>query len=172
MKCGQKQKAFTIVELLIVIVVIGILAAISLIAYSNVQAKARDSERISDLAALKKAIMLYHTDKGDYVEANCGAGGTGSGWLNSDYDGAGPYLPINTCLLDSGHLKREIFDPSGNRSCSGLGCRAYMKASCPSGVTYLFANLETRPQASTDADETCYASWDTSYGMNYVLRVN
>lgn len=172
MKRGQKQKGFTIVELLIVIVVIGILAAISLIAYANVQAKARDSERMSDLAVLKKAIMLYHTDNGDYVEANCGAGGTGSGWLTADYDGAGPYKSINTCLIDSGHLKRAIADPTGYGSCSGLECHAYMKASCPSGVTYLFANLETRPQSSTDADETCYSSWDTSYGMNYVVRVN
>ena len=41
----KKQTGFTIVELLIVIVVIGILAAITIVAFNGVQQRARDAQR-------------------------------------------------------------------------------------------------------------------------------
>lgn len=168
----QKQKGFTIVELLIVIVVIGILAAITIVAFNGIQSRARDNVRKQDLAQLSKALKLYATDNGDYAEAACGSGGTNSyGWLMSDYDGAGPLRSISTCLIEGGYLKTPLRDPGGSWSCSGLTCFAYMKASCPAG-TYVYAHLETLPQSSTDLDGTCQPAWDTSYGMNYALRVN
>lgn len=43
------RRGFTIVELLIVIVVIAILAAISIVAYNTVAAKARDAQRRGDI---------------------------------------------------------------------------------------------------------------------------
>lgn len=52
----RKQAGFTIVELLIVIVVIGILAAISIVAYSGVQERAKVNTANADLALLNKAI--------------------------------------------------------------------------------------------------------------------
>ena len=51
-----KQKGFTIVELLIVIVVIAILAAISLVAFTGVQQRGRDSSRASDTSNIAKAL--------------------------------------------------------------------------------------------------------------------
>ena len=178
MKLWAKQTGFTIVELLIVIVVIAILAAISIVAYNGVQSRARDSIRKQDLAQLSKATKLYYVDKGDYVQAGCGftttlsPGNEGSGWLPSDYDGSDPtFISINACLMNSGHLAKELRDPSGLGSCSGLGCYAYMKASCASG-TYLYAHLETLLQSTTDLDGTCQPSWDTAYGMNYIVRIN
>ena len=170
MKRGQSTNGFTIVELLIVIVVIAILAAITVVAFNGVQARARDSERKTELSSLRKALHYYYADRGDYADANCG-NGSGSGWLTSDYDGAGPYKTINTCLTEGGHLSQVLTDPSGLGSCTGLGCHAYMKANC-GGTVYLFANLETLPQTASDTDGTCYTTWDTSYGMNYVVRVN
>ena len=58
----QKQSAFTIVELLIVIVVIAILAAISIVAYNGIQTRARTTKVQSDLNALNKAIVLARTN--------------------------------------------------------------------------------------------------------------
>ena len=52
----MRQRGFTIVELLIVIVVIGILAAVSVVAYNGIQAKARAAKANSDLLMLSKAI--------------------------------------------------------------------------------------------------------------------
>lgn len=54
----QTQKGFTIVELLIVIVVIGILAAITIIAFNGVQERARVQRANSDLNTLAKAIQV------------------------------------------------------------------------------------------------------------------
>lgn len=170
MKLWAKQKGFTIVELLIVIVVIGILAAITIVAYNGIQQRGRDAQRKSDISALTKAIHLYNLDKGDFADAGCG-NGTGSGFLSNDYDGAGPIKTVNACLADDKYLPKALVDPSGSLTCSGISCHAYMKANC-SGTSYLYANLESLPQATTEANVTCYPTWDTDYGMNYVVRVN
>lgn len=55
----NKQHGFTIVELLIVIVVIGILAAIVIVAYNGVTNRANDNAVKSDLANLAKKIEAY-----------------------------------------------------------------------------------------------------------------
>lgn len=54
-------KGFTIVELLVVIVVIGILAGIVVVSYSNVQRNARNVTRISAARTLKDAIEIADT---------------------------------------------------------------------------------------------------------------
>lgn len=55
----QKQKGFTIVELLIVIVVIGILAAITIVAYNGVQARAENTKTINSVTSYARAITSY-----------------------------------------------------------------------------------------------------------------
>ena len=62
----RKHKGFTIVELLVVIVVVGILASVSIVAYSGVQARARDAQRLHDLKSIEKALDLYKTQFGSY----------------------------------------------------------------------------------------------------------
>ena len=54
MNLQTKQKGFTIVELLIVIVVIAILAAISIVAYTGINNRAKASERKSDATSISK----------------------------------------------------------------------------------------------------------------------
>lgn len=55
---NTKINGFTIVELLIVIVVIAILAAISIVAFRGIQDRAKVSKANSDLATLTKAISI------------------------------------------------------------------------------------------------------------------
>jgi prepilin-type N-terminal cleavage/methylation domain-containing protein len=54
-----KLKGFTIVELLIVIVVIGILATISIVTYNGVQKTARDKAIVSDIDAVSSEVSRY-----------------------------------------------------------------------------------------------------------------
>jgi general secretion pathway protein G len=61
-----RQSAFTIVELLIVIVVIAILATISIVAYRGIQQRANDTRRTSDIAAIAKALDLYYVTENQY----------------------------------------------------------------------------------------------------------
>jgi prepilin-type N-terminal cleavage/methylation domain-containing protein len=62
----KQNKGFTIVELLIVIVVIGILALLVITTYSGIQAKARNTKRTSDLKSLQTKLEAYINDNGHY----------------------------------------------------------------------------------------------------------
>lgn len=62
----RKQSGFTIVELLIVIVVIGILAAIVITTFTGVQKKGRDADRKSDINSLYSQIEVYFAENGMY----------------------------------------------------------------------------------------------------------
>lgn len=57
---------FTIVELLIVIVVIAILAAITIVAYNGVQTRAENNKTITAVGTYVKAFQLYTIDNGQY----------------------------------------------------------------------------------------------------------
>jgi prepilin-type N-terminal cleavage/methylation domain-containing protein len=59
---SKKQTGFTIVELLIVIVVIGILAAITIVAYNGIQQRARTSTLQSDLSNAASQMHLAKVD--------------------------------------------------------------------------------------------------------------
>ena len=61
-----KQQGFTIVELLIVIVVIGILAALVITTFTGIQRKARDTERETDIKALHSQVEAYYAQNGGY----------------------------------------------------------------------------------------------------------
>lgn len=103
---ARKNTGFTIVELLIVIVVIAILAAISIVAYNGIQQRARDARREQDMAMIKKTLLLYQADNGG-VPATSTYGSVGNGgWDSSDLSGWLSFLnamygkmpvdPINT----------------------------------------------------------------------------
>ena len=62
----QLSRGFTIVELLIVIVVIGILAALVVVTYNGIQQKARDTERKTDINALHGQLEAYQAQNGKY----------------------------------------------------------------------------------------------------------
>lgn len=176
----NQQRGFTIVELLIVIVVISILAAITVVAYTGVQERSRDSNRKTDLAQIATALRLYHIDNGPMsTGSGCGYAGNGAGWYHSDYDGAGPLLSISQCLINSGHLTKSITDPQAQKGCTAVPnttpteneCFYYMRYECGGG-TYVYANLESMPHSTTDTDAGCMATLDSVYGMNYYVRVN
>ena len=63
-------KGFTVVELLIVIVVIAILAAISIVAYTGIQERTREAVILSDLSNFSKQAELYRATHGSYPRAN------------------------------------------------------------------------------------------------------
>lgn len=61
------SKGFTIIELLVVIVIIGILVALALPQLFAAQARGRDTERKNDLKNIKTQLETYFNDHGEYV---------------------------------------------------------------------------------------------------------
>lgn len=61
----QKQNGFTIVELLIVIVVIGILAAITIVSYNGITSRANTNTAKSNVATFLKKAELYAAESGN-----------------------------------------------------------------------------------------------------------
>ena len=77
------SKGFTIVELLIVIVVIGILAAITIVSFSGVQQRARNASITSMVSTYEHALAAYVAENGKYPDF-FGAVCIGEGYDNFD----------------------------------------------------------------------------------------
>lgn len=61
---SQMQKGFTLIELMIVVAIIGILAAIALPAYQDYTGRAQASEPLSASAGLRADIAVYLSEEG------------------------------------------------------------------------------------------------------------
>ncbi len=104
---SQKKHGFTIVELLIVIVVIGILAAITIVAYNGIQGRARDTQRVQDLQSIVKALEAYKVIHGFYPAAVGTA--SASGWEVS-HNGTSATNFIGA-LVSTGTVSKVPVDP-------------------------------------------------------------
>lgn len=81
------EHGFTIVELLIVIVIIGILAAITIVAYNGMQTRARNVSRASEATQVSKLLASYKAQNGNFPSLGSGqVSCIGSGFPNFNGD--------------------------------------------------------------------------------------
>ncbi len=70
----KKQHGFTLIELMIVVAIIGILAAIAIPAYQDYTIRAQVSEGLNLAAGAKAAVTEYYQDSGNLANSNAIAG--------------------------------------------------------------------------------------------------
>ena len=76
LKMKQVQKGFTLIELMIVVAIIGILAAVAIPAYSDYTIKAKVGNALSAVGSVKTAVGLCMQEAGGVLDG-CDAGSNG-----------------------------------------------------------------------------------------------
>ncbi|HFA2487093.1 TPA: pilin, partial [Neisseria gonorrhoeae] len=105
------QKGFTLIELMIVIAIVGILAAVALPAYQDYTARAQVSEAILLAEGQKSAVTEYYLNHGEWPKDNTSAG------VASPSDIKGKYVKevkvengVVTATMNSSNVNKEIKD--------------------------------------------------------------
>ena len=100
----KAKKGFTLVEILIVVVILGILAAIVIPQFTSASTEAKESALVSDLQAIRSQIELYKIQHNDNLPGTDNSGDFVTAMTtNTDQDGNaggrfGPYMrkiPVN-----------------------------------------------------------------------------
>ena len=147
----KRESGFTIVELLIVIVVIGILAALVITTYSGIQAKARNSKRQTDVQSVQTQIEAYFAQNGHYPSY---ADLSSSSWVTTNMksmDQSAMHDPSasGTAITLSQTAGSKVYQyaplNSGGTSCESddTTCATYtLTATLEGGGTYQKTNLD------------------------------
>jgi prepilin-type N-terminal cleavage/methylation domain-containing protein len=109
----NKTKAYTLIELLIVISIIGVMASSVLASFNRTKTKSRDARRLQDIQQLYKAISLYYlinntlprcTDPG--YTGGCDFNSPVEPYAQVDSTGDGVFIPFMSATL-----KTNLVDP-------------------------------------------------------------
>ena len=173
------RRGFTIVELLIVVVIIGILAAITIVAYNGISSRARDA-RVKDAATkVVQAVRLWSINRGDQLPTGSGWGttapvnngictGSSGGWAAT-----GNYsCTLEDMLVDSKLLPANFISslpPNKNYGGANDGSLTMMFYNCGGRNFYLWYSLENPTATDTsdvnDASTSCNSSPRDIFGM-------
>ena len=161
------RRGFTIVELLVVIVVIAILAAITVVSYNGIQARAEKAKTLSAVRGFQQALATYKILEGGYptTATYC----LGSGYTDHTGDSVpdcrwnsgnvNPNTTFNTTLAKYVKVTIDITQKPVMSGTSGMIGMYFMNDS--------LLSLDGKPQY----DWIVYAVQDKSCGMNVPLLI-
>ncbi|ENV6334214.1 pilin, partial [Neisseria gonorrhoeae] len=103
------QKGFTLIELMIVIAIVGILAAVALPAYQDYTARAQVSEAILLAEGQKSAVTEYYLNHGEWPEDNTSAGVASASDIKGKYvESVTVEKGVVTAKMNSTGVNKEI----------------------------------------------------------------
>lgn len=149
---------FTIVELLIVVVVIAILAAITIVAYNGIQDRAKAARITASIDAYGKALELYRVENGNYPTVSSGCLG-----VAADYPASGAFS-AGACVM-SGSTADTTYSTSLGDSLASYQSSRPSALLDPVTIDYGYGMIYHYRGVWVESD-------DDSYQFQYVLRGN
>ncbi|HEZ3587400.1 TPA: pilin [Neisseria meningitidis] len=136
------QKGFTLIELMIVIAIVGILAAVALPAYQDYTARAQVSEAILLAEGQKSAVTEYYLNHGEWPKNNTSAGVASSSTIKGKY--------VKEVTVANGVVTATMLSSGVNKEIQGKKLSLWAKRQDGS-VKWFCGQPVTRDNASADA---------------------
>ena len=172
----RRSRAFTIVELLIVIVVIAILAAISIVAYNGIQDRARASAASTAASQAARKLALYQVDNGSYPATGslASAGVSNSNSTYYQYTGSGSTYCLTASVSGTSYNVSNTHQAPQAGACSGQvdGGVVTNLAMNPRAQTNAVSWSGTASGGSWSANRVTLVSGLESLGINTAHRIN
>ncbi|HFB2844417.1 TPA: pilin, partial [Neisseria gonorrhoeae] len=147
------QKGFTLIELMIVIAIVGILAAVALPAYQDYTARAQVSEAILLAEGQKSAVTEYYLNHGKWPENNDSAGVASSDKIKGKY--------VQSVTVAKGVVTATMASSNVNKEIKGKKLSLWAKRQdgsvkwfCGQPVTRAKADADAGADAVTDGKDT------------------
>ncbi|HEZ3498898.1 TPA: pilin [Neisseria meningitidis] len=136
------QKGFTLIELMIVIAIVGILAAVALPAYQDYTARAQVSEAILLAEGQKSAVTEYYLNHGEWPGNNSSAGVASSSTIKGKY--------VKEVTVANGVVTATMLSSGVNKEIQGKKLSLWAKRQAGS-VKWFCGQPVKRDNASADA---------------------
>lgn len=168
----KRAQGFTIVELLIVIVVIGILAAITIVAYNGVQNRALDTRRKSDIASIQKALAQYAAvNDGQYPTSQYGSSSINGSWASS---ADASWASFVTAMKPYANIPKDpVSTPGVWTGTNGYNYSYYSNtnAACGGRIKYMLVyRLASEPNGPIIQGGSCPEGNNFNYGGSTTLN--
>ncbi|HFC7998896.1 TPA: pilin [Neisseria meningitidis] len=151
------QKGFTLIELMIVIAIVGILAAVALPAYQDYTARAQVSEAILLAEGQKSAVTEYYLNHGEWPANNSSAGVATSADIKGKY--------VEKVEVKNGVVTAEMKSSGVNKEIQGKKLSLWAKRQNGS-VKWFCGQPVTRDKAKATNDDVTAASDKGNNGIN------
>ncbi len=178
---GLSRFGFTLIEVLITILIIGILVTITLASYGSALANQRDTTRLTDMHTIANALGQFYLDHKAYPKNVTGS----AVYYNTTYQLDKPTRDTNSCKgsgdsLVPNYLSAIPQDPQNKNTLSaavGIGdCSVgsqngqYLYSSITTGINSYILAAKMEKSSNMSASPPVEASIFSSFSENYYLQ--